>query len=360
MDVDLYSPHTERFNMTKSFRGIEIRGRVFFLILIVLLPILCLERFPTQVYGQKSAGGVEKVRFADGRFLGSAPITVAVEKGYFKQEGLEISRSFFWTGKNSLEALLAGKADLATVGDFPIALEAMKGARICVIAMLSNPGKTYALIARKDQGISSPKDLQGKKIGATFGTNLHFILDSFMLFHHVPRKDLRLVDLPMERMPEALRKGDVQAVITWDPISYQIRTQLGTNAVVFYGDEQCIYRMTWNIVGMLEFVHKNPETIKRVLRALLKAGGFIKGNRNDALQMIAAYLGMEKEALQESWNAYTPDLSLSPLLVENLENETRWAIKNKLANLKQMPNYLQYIYFDGLESVKPEAVTIVH
>jgi NitT/TauT family transport system substrate-binding protein len=346
--------------MIKSFHGMHIRARVFFLILILLVPILILERFHTRAYGQKSAGGIEKVRVADGRFLPSAPINLAVEKGYFKEEGLEISRSLFWTGKECLAEVMAGKADLAAVADFPIALEAMKGARICVIATLSNPGKTFAIIGRKDQGISFPKDLQGKKIGTTLGTNLNFILDSFLLFHHVPRKDIRLVDLPMEQMPEALRKGDVQAVITWEPFLSKIRTQLGTDAVIFHGDEQHIYRMTWNIVGMREFVHKNPETIKRVLRALLKAEGFIKKNRNDALRMTAAHLGMEKEVLRETWDAYTPDLSLSPLLVENLENETRWAIKNQIAPPKQMPNYLNYIYFDGLESVKPEAVTIVH
>jgi NitT/TauT family transport system substrate-binding protein len=92
----------------------------------------------------------------------------------------------------------------------------------------------------------------------------------------------------------------------------------------------------------------------------LKAEAFIKGNREIALEMTAAHLRMEKEALRESWNAYTPNLSLSPLLVENLENETKWAIKNKLVSPRPMPNYLRYIYFDGLEAVKPGAVSIVH
>ena len=338
----------------------DIRRWIFSLTLIALIPILLLEVSQTEVYGQKSAGGLEKVRLADGRFLGSAAVNVAAEKGYFKQEGLDVSRSFFGAGKESLNEIISGKADLATVADFPIALEAMKGTRIRVLGTISSAGKTYSIIARKDKGISSPMDLQGKKIGTMVGTNLNFILDSFLLFHQVPRKDIRLIDMPMEHMSEALRKSDVQAVITWEPLASQTRTQLGTNAVVFYGDEQHIYRMTWNLVGMQEYVQKTPETIKRVLRALLKGEAFIKGNRNEAQQMTAVHLGLEKEAFREPWNAYTPNLCLSPLLVENLENETRWAIKNELVAPKQMPNYLQYIYFDGLETVKPEAVTIVH
>ncbi len=346
--------------MITNLRGTGICRRLIALFLVMLAPILIFGKFQNQAYGQNSNGVLEKIRIADGRILGSALIHVGVEKGYFKKEGLEISRSFFSTGKENLDAVLAGKADLGTVADFPIALEAMKGAKIYIIASLAYPAKTFAIIARKDQGISCPKDVQGKRIGITFGTNLPFVLDSFLLFHRVPRKDIRLIDIPMDRMPEALRKGDVQAVIAWEPVSSRIRTQLGTNAVVFYGDEQHIYRMTWNIVGTQEFVQKNPETIKRVLRALRKAEDFMKGDRKDALRITAGFVGMEKEALQKSWSAYTPNLSLSPLLVENLENQTRWAIKNKIANPKQMPNYLQFMYFDGLESVKPDAVTIIH
>jgi hypothetical protein len=47
-------------------------------------------------------------------------------------------------------------------------------------------------------------------------------------------------------------------------------------------------------------------------------------------------------------------------LLITLEDEARWAIKNNLTSATEVPNYLDYIYFDALDEVKPEAVGIIH
>jgi len=43
----------------------------------------------------------------------------------------------------------------------------------------------------------------------------------------------------------------------------------------------------------------------------------------------------------------------------SVEREANWAIKDDLVNATKVPNYLNFIYFDALEKVKPEAVTVV-
>ncbi len=53
-------------------------------------------------------------------------------------------------------------------------------------------------------------------------------------------------------------------------------------------------------------------------------------------------------------------LSLSQVLIIAMEDEARWAIKNNLTDATEVPNYLDYIYFDALEAVKPDAVNIIH
>jgi NitT/TauT family transport system substrate-binding protein len=42
-----------------------------------------------------------------------------------------------------------------------------------------------------------------------------------------------------------------------------------------------------------------------------------------------------------------------------MEDEVRWMIKNNLTNEKQVPDFVNYIYADGLKAVKPEAVNII-
>jgi NitT/TauT family transport system substrate-binding protein len=52
-------------------------------------------------------------------------------------------------------------------------------------------------------------------------------------------------------------------------------------------------------------------------------------------------------------------VTLTQVLLITLEDETRWAIKSKLVEKSKMPNYIDFIYVDGLQAVKPEAVRII-
>jgi NitT/TauT family transport system substrate-binding protein len=42
-----------------------------------------------------------------------------------------------------------------------------------------------------------------------------------------------------------------------------------------------------------------------------------------------------------------------------MEDEARWMIRNQFTSEKQVPDFLDYLYLDGLQSVKPEAVNII-
>ena len=52
-------------------------------------------------------------------------------------------------------------------------------------------------------------------------------------------------------------------------------------------------------------------------------------------------------------------LSLDQSLIAAMEDEARWMIKNNLTTEKQVPNFLDYIYEDGLKAINPEAVNII-
>ncbi len=57
-------------------------------------------------------------------------------------------------------------------------------------------------------------------------------------------------------------------------------------------------------------------------------------------------------------NAFSYHVSLDQTLLITLEDETRWAMKNKLTDKTAMPNYADYIHVDSLMAVKPEAVKL--
>jgi len=59
------------------------------------------------------------------------------------------------------------------------------------------------------------------------------------------------------------------------------------------------------------------------------------------------------------WPEHQFSLTLDQGLVAAMEDEARWLIANDLTVEKQVPDFLDYIYVEGLEAVKPDAVNII-
>ncbi len=155
----------------------------------------------------------------------------------------------------------------------------------------------------------------------------------------------------------ALVNGEVDAVSIWNPHAIQLQKELGGNGITMYGEG--IYTETFNLVTMQDFVNDNPEVIKKVLRALINAEKFIKERPDESISIITSFIKMDRSQLIELWDIYNFEVTLDQSLLVTLEAEARWAIKNKLTDNTEVPNYLDYIYFDALEEVKPEAVGII-
>lgn len=286
-----------------------------------------------------------------------ALVYIASVNGYLRDEGLDVVFLSYTHGKAALEALLEGKADLATAGETPMMLAALRGENIRLIATIFSTNKDESIVARKDMGVLSPSDLKGKKIGVSKGTTGHFFLDTFLIAHNLSIKDIRPIYMKPEAMAEKIREGEVDAAATWYPWSFGVQQQLGENAVTFYGET--LYTKTHNLFAKGDFLEKNPDTVKRLLRALLRAEKFIREKPAESIRIMADILGIDKASLERVWKASKFHVTLDQFSLINLENQARWAIKNGMTEMSEVPNFLAFTYLEGLSAVKPQAVTII-
>jgi NitT/TauT family transport system substrate-binding protein len=305
----------------------------------------------------KQDGPREKITFAYTTAPNAALVHIAFAKGYFAEEGLDATPQPHALGKFALEALIEGKADLATVADTPFVFAVMNGKKITTLAVIETSNRDDAIVARQDRGIAKPSDLLGKKIGVTLGTSGDFFAYSFLLFHGVDEKQVRRIGMNPDDMAEALGTGKVDAVSTWSPYLKQLQKKLGSNGVIYFGET--LYTQTFCVAAAQEYVKKNPETIKKVLRALIKAETFVKQHPEESRRLVTEFTKTDKTVLEDKWDIYTFNVALDQALLVNFEDQTRWVIKNRLATRTDMPNYLDSIYDNGLRSVKPDAVRIV-
>ena len=284
-------------------------------------------------------------------------IHIAEEKGYFLEQGVDIEIKGYPTGKAALSAIFEGEVDIGTVADTPIVSNSFKRNDFAIFATILDSAQHAKVLARKDRNINTPKDLMGKKIGTTIGTTAHYFMTTFFIHNSMDIEGVEIVNLKPKEMVNAIINGDVDAIFAWEPNIYKAKESLGDNAVLL--SNKVGYETTFNLVLKNDFIENNPELLKKILKALVKAEEFIKDNREESVVIIASRLESGREEINALWDGYIFRLSLSQYLIITLENEARWYIRGKLTEATEVPNYLDYIYPDALEVVKPEAITVI-
>ncbi len=303
-------------------------------------------------------GPPEKVTIAYSATVDVILAAVAKVRDFYREEGLEATARLHPYGRPALQDVLEGKADFATVAETPVMFAIMKGERISVIATIQTTNQGNAVVARRDRGIRTFGGLRGRKIAATLGTTSDYFLDAVLGVEGIARKDVTVVDLKADEMPKALARGDVDAASVFIPYIIPAQKKLGEAGITFYNRD--IYTMTFNVVARQEFIHQNPGKVVKMLRALLKAEEFVKHHTAEAQRIVADFSRMDIDAVRAAWAGADIEVKLDQSLLLALEDESQWAIKNRLTGGRtNIPNYLDFIYFDGLTSVKPKAVNIL-
>ncbi|WP_332852105.1 ABC transporter substrate-binding protein [Duganella sp. S19_KUP01_CR8] len=291
-------------------------------------------------------------------YVGACPVMAAQAQGYFSARQLAVTLQPHTSGRKALEAVTSNQADMATVADIPIMFFAMDATPIQVISTIFRTGRDHGLVARRDRGIARPADLKGKRIGVTLGTSGHFTLEVFLNRQRLDSHDVTLVNYPPDGLQQAITDGTVDAVSGWDPFLGSAEESLGANAIRFTGAD--VYESIYNMVALSRYIKQNPQTMVRLLQALEQGERFCREHPAAGVAFFPKLSASGASAMLAAWPAHHFGLELDQSLLLVLEDQSRWAIKGGLTAAREVPNFLDYIYLDGLRTVSPTEVTIIY
>lgn len=304
------------------------------------------------------AGPVERVRIADLRYPGGCPVFAADTKGYFAAEGIDATVDHLTAGKLALDAVVQGQAEFAVTGDLPVMFAVMARQPISVVATIATAENDLGIVGRKDRGIAAAADLKGKRIGVTTRSGGEFVLDVILTHQKLSDDDITVRDLKPEELAAALANGDIDAASTWQPYLGALRSQLGSNASVFLSGG--IYDTTLNLVATQSYIAGHTDTLNKVLRALIRGAQFCREASAEAQKLVIEGMKPDTVDIKEVWPSYRFNVTLDQSLILALEDETRWALRNKLTTRTDVPNYLNHFHLQALQEVAPTAVTVIH
>jgi NitT/TauT family transport system substrate-binding protein len=286
--------------------------------------------------------------------LYSGLILVAQEKGYFRDVGLDLTINRYQSGLHAADALLRDEVDLSTSSTLVFVAKLPEHDDLRIFATIST-ADVSEIVARMDRGIASPQDLKGKRIGVTFNTISDYYATTFLKVNAIRPSEVELVDIDPEHMADALVRGEVDAISTWDRYAYEAKQKLDGNAVSWQAQNMRDYH--WLVVGR-EQLSRRTEAVKRFLMALREAELFARKNSDEARKIIMNMAGLDSQYMEQYWDEVKLSVTLGQSLVLAFEDEYRWS-RQRQGKTAEVPNLLNYIEVEALEEVSPEAVTLI-
>ncbi len=300
----------------------------------------------------------ETVRFGLSLETPNALSIIALQKGFFATEGLEVATTDYVSGARALSAMLTGAVDVATVAEVPVVAESFQRQDFRIFASIASVGNQHWVVARKDAGIEKEADLRGKRVATQQMSSLHFFLHLFLLHNRLSEADVTLSFRKLEELVPALVNGEVDAIATREPYVGEVADRLGEKVVVL--GARGVYVRTQHLAATAAWLREHPEAARRLVRALLRAEDFARRDTAEARRIVAERMGISLSRFAAEWPQLRLRVTLDQSLLPQMEDEARWMLDSRLVPATAIPNFLHLLDPAVLDAVKPGVVTIVH
>ena len=275
----------------------------------------------------------------------STPAFVALENGYWADQGLDVKLKLTSSGRQVTQALQAGEAQLGHAALSTTTASARAGGNLIKGVMPYYNAAEYiakaggrAIVGRKDRGIDAahPKSLEGKKIAQLTGSTNEVYLRAWFRRHGLDIGKSELVNVPVEDMPITITQGLADVIAPWEPYTSQAIRELGPNAVVVSRGEAGLVTDLVGVVANEDWIRKNQDLIEKFAVGIAQATRFIRQHPREAAEIDTRYLdGVNVEDAAEGIKYLQWDPRISICTAEGLVKTGNDMIKSGLIKLNK-------------------------
>jgi NitT/TauT family transport system substrate-binding protein len=237
------------------------------------------------LFGASAEAGTLKL--AHSTWVGYGPFYIARDKGFFKDEGVDVELTIMEDTPIKMGAFLAGQVDLvaSTADEFPIYMK--PGKMVHYVLAVDNSKGGDGVVANKD--ITTIADLKGKKVAFEQGSVSQFFLNALLKDAGMTQDDIEAVNMAATDAGVAFAAKQVDAAVTWEPALSQGAKAAHGHILLTSADKPGL--ITDVVAVTAENAVAKKDDIAGFVRAWYKAVDFAKTNPDEANAIMAKGVG---------------------------------------------------------------------
>jgi len=287
-------------------------------------------------------------------------IWMALKKGFFKDEKLDVTVKWFSAGTTAMQTFQSGMDGKRGFGDFNT------GGELPAVNFWQNMDEAFALFAvieRDTEGyvgvakaeIKTARDLKGKVIATRVGSTGSWMISEYLKAHGMSERDVTVKNLDPHIMPSALDRGDIDAFFIWEPYGAQALKISGNRVHRLMTAKG--YMNGYLVMGTWKwYLRDHPGVAERMLKAINKGRTYAAEHKDEVLQFAREQFSVQDTAPVEADYSYNERVvGLDKVAWDDFHKLAAWMKETGMAKREFAPKS----FFDPrpLRAVLPDRVS---
>ena len=304
---------------------------------------------------QPTAGGAQQPALKMTLFgqpsVNNDSIWMAMEKGFYQQEGLDITYRLFPSGTTAFQAFQTGQGDIVMTGDLPSVQYFFRAnGDYRTIAVIERDAKGYVAVAQKS--ITRPQDLAGKTIATRVGSTGSWFISEYLSKNGVDASKVAVKNLDTQVLPAALCGGDIAAFFIWQPVGSRTLEICPDKA--HYLTDASGYVQGYLVAGARpQWLNsaQGRDIAVRWLHATMQGRDVAEKDFGAVAAYAKSKLDLSEKATREQWDTNIRPLALDKIYYDDFCSLSRWAQAEKMTEHKI--DFQQLTWPEGLKAIDP-------
>lgn len=278
---------------------------------------------------------------------------VAQEEGFFEENGLDAELTGYAAGIETINAVVLGEVQIGAAYDYAACTRLAEKTNLRLAASYVVNSDDALWFETTVDGATSAADLKGKKIGLLQGTLQEYLWAKELESVGLTADDVEINYLGSNaEVYTAYAAGQVDAVQGSNTFLEQIEAVDGRTVLNTTGDLGATAQ--GYIMADATFLEEQPEAIEGYYKALQEALDYIEANKDEAAQICADYLTLQKDDVLKAFDSYHYDIRFLQEDYDHIQDIADWCYENGVTDEIQVKDYMN---ISAISNVYPDKVT---